>query len=804
MSLLNRARLFLSGLPRKSLLQNSYCIQSVSTKTTCIRHFSFYSPSYIIRISPTTKPKARSALVSTISPLHNLEQAIKSHNSEVAWASFTRLLITPNEKLLTSTHFSSLLDTLLFNKNKKSAVEKCLSLLSHMKRLQTPFQTLREHFPLVKFYILFGYKEEFKDLIHRLIEEFSFSEKEFTQLMYQISSITVKGAWSFYQQTNSALPLGEQPLLDFLSLAMQRNEVAIINEIGDHLFTLETKPTIVACQALVEAYTNCCSLDSVLKLYHRVENCVVLNARVYNMLINFFSKVTRYDLCIHMFDELARHQVTPDIITFTSMMQVYAKTLNIPSAECMFEQLLAEGFTPDVITYTTLIGMYTKATKMDKAWDMISAMEKHGVLPNLYTYTALLNGYSILNDMDGAMKVFHRMKSNGVRPDVLAYNTLLRASSNCPSDVEIQKIVGEMVESNCQPNLSTYDILMRYYLQRGDEVKIDELQNRLLGIAQSNSLAYRTLVDTYLGLSDWNRAIKVYEQMKSRHGVPIIDVFNSMLKFLSKESDGKRLLEFFRQEDLSQNVSSYNILLEHFHKNSNVNELKALYDSMLKHGIRGDFMTFNILVKAYSDAGYLSRSLNMFDIMLSKGIQPDRTLYNTLISSCFKHNESDIAFDVYQSMLDQKIAPDQHTLTILMDHYNHVGEMENVFRIWEVLVADFPKETLNSSISVLLDSLGFNGNLETLTTMWKKLKAERYILDENNYSSYIEALCRFGAHDDAMKVFMHEMASLQPSRKTCELLLKSLVSYRRKEDVEKIMDFLRLKNPDIHSTLVKI
>ncbi|ORX95770.1 TPR-like protein [Basidiobolus meristosporus CBS 931.73] len=802
MSLLNRARLLLNGLTRANLSRNaSY---GLPAKTSSRRYFSFYPPAYIIKISPIVKPKARSALLSSISPLHNFEQAVKAKNPENAWSSFTRILITPNEKLISSTHISGLLDILLSSKNKKLTHERCVALLSHMKRLRTSFQTVREHFPLVRFYLFFGYKEELVNLIRVLTEKFSFSEKECSQLIYQFGSVDVRQAWTFYQHVNPILILGEQPLLDLLSFALKNNDGVIIDEIGDYVFTSEAEPSRPVYQALVQAYTNCCTLDSVLKLYHKADNSDLLNIRVFNMFITFFRKAMRYDLCIHMYNELTRRHITPDIVTLTSMMQVYARKLDIQSAEAMLKKLFKEGLSPDVMTYTTLIGMYAKASKMDKAYDLISEMKKNGVSPTLRTYTALLNGCSISNDVDGAMKIFRQMEASGVQPDITAYNTLLRAYSKHPNDDEIQKILAEMIERKCNPNSGTYSLLAHYYLEHGDEDRIDELESKLLDGGHVDELACHTLVDTYLALSNWSRAIKVYEIMKSRNLGPLTDIYNAILKSLANESEESPLLKFFHEGGSTQNIVSFNIILNYFRLHDKVKELQESYESMVRSGVRGDLTTYNILISAYCNVGDLNKALNVFDSLESKGTQPDRRIFNTLLSACFKHNESNLAFSIYQAMLDQKLTPDQHTLTILMDHYNRIGEMENVFRIWELLTRDFPKETLNTSVSVLLDSLGFNGNLDTLKHMWEKLRADGYMLDENNFSSYIEALCRFGAHDDAIKVLMHEMESIQPSRKTCELLLKSLVSYRRKEDVVEVMNFLRTKSPEIYSVLAKI
>ncbi|KAJ1964715.1 hypothetical protein IWQ62_002857 [Dispira parvispora] len=101
--------------------------------------------------------------------------------------------------------------------------------------------------------------------------------------------------------------------------------------------------------------------------------------------------------------------------------------------------------------------------------------------------------------------------------------------------------------------------------------------------------------------------------------------------------------------------------------------------------------------------------------------------------------------------------PNIYTFTLLIDGYNRAGHIDKVIAVWR----DFEKSGLAINqvfISVLLDALGYHHQSQLLVQFWNTLQQGNVAkLTENNFNSYLEALCRMGNFEKACQVFTEEM-----------------------------------------------
>ncbi|KAJ1656712.1 hypothetical protein IWQ61_003758 [Dispira simplex] len=114
--------------------------------------------------------------------------------------------------------------------------------------------------------------------------------------------------------------------------------------------------------------------------------------------------------------------------------------------------------------------------------------------------------------------------------------------------------------------------------------------------------------------------------------------------------------------------------------------------------------------------------------------------------------------------------PNIYTFTLLIDGYNRAGHIDKVITVWR----EFEQSGLAINqvfISVLLDALGYHRQSELLVQFWNTLQQGNVAqLTENNFNSYLEALCRMGNFEKACQVFTQEM---WPPRKTAHRNSKS-------------------------------
>ena len=72
----------------------------------------------------------------------------------------------------------------------------------------------------------------------------------------------------------------------------------------------------------------------------------------------------------------------PDIITYTSLMEVMALNGDYEKCEDILKEILAKKLKPNVFTFNSLIKAYGKAYKIEEAIEVINRMEN---LPTIYS-----------------------------------------------------------------------------------------------------------------------------------------------------------------------------------------------------------------------------------------------------------------------------------------------------------------------------------------------------------------------------------------------------------------------------------
>ncbi|QRV97574.1 pentatricopeptide repeat-containing protein 5, mitochondrial [Ceratobasidium sp. AG-Ba] len=130
--------------------------------------------------------------------------------------------------------------------------------------------------------------------------------------------------------------------------------------------------------------------------------------------------------------------------------------------------------------------------------------------------------------------------------------------------------------------------------------------------------------------------------------------------------------------------------------------------------------------------------------------------------------------------LDTNLTPDTGVLNALMKAYGHVGSLDSALAIWDQMQMNRPGSVGGwdgASVSIIIDALGRSGRnaLPRARRLWDGLKRRHGgRLNKNNYTSWVEALCRMGEFEEAERVVYVDMrGKLEPDEKT----LRTLVSF---------------------------
>merc|ERR1719424_374022 len=144
--------------------------------------------------------------------------------------------------------------------------------------------------------------------------------------------------------------------------------------------------------------------------------------------------------------------VTPNVVTFSALIDACAKSNNLTRAEYWHDRLVATGIKPNAHTYSAVINACAKASNVKAAERWFLKAETSGIVGDVVVYSSMIDACGKAGDAELALSVFNKMQANGVRPHIVAYAALARPFAYRGDYVEVERIACLMAQDNIRPN----------------------------------------------------------------------------------------------------------------------------------------------------------------------------------------------------------------------------------------------------------------------------------------------------------------------------------------------------------------
>ena len=145
-----------------------------------------------------------------------------------------------------------------------------------------------------------------------------------------------------------------------------------------------------------------------------------------------------------------------------------------------WETLNKMELTPDVVTYTSMIRSEVKAGNMSAAEKFFTAMRAKGVEPNEMTHGILIDGYHRHGRLDDVFSAWRRMKEQGLKTNSVIYSSLIDACAKRMDMARAEKLVEEVAANGFLFVPVIFTTLVDLYGRSGDVEKVKELWNSFL------------------------------------------------------------------------------------------------------------------------------------------------------------------------------------------------------------------------------------------------------------------------------------------------------------------------------------
>ncbi|KAI0706112.1 hypothetical protein BC835DRAFT_1312375 [Cytidiella melzeri] len=149
--------------------------------------------------------------------------------------------------------------------------------------------------------------------------------------------------------------------------------------------------------------------------------------------------------------------------------------------------------------------------------------------------------------------------------------------------------------------------------------------------------------------------------------------------------------------------------------------------------------------------------------------------------------------------LDPTLTPDIALWNQLMDTYQRARCFNEAFTIWETMVATGRFD--NITVSIVLDACSFSGYFDKGRNIMRRLHRSGFRLNEHNWSTWVECLCRHKKFEEAMRVLcvdLPEKGGIPPSADIAKLILRFARGLREERGLH---ERIKRELPELYASL---
>ncbi|KAI3474826.1 hypothetical protein Pfo_030137 [Paulownia fortunei] len=342
-------------------------------------------------------------------------------------------------------------------------------------------------------------------------------------------------------------------------------------------------------------------------------------------------KLGDYSKAISIFSRLKRSGITPDLVAYNSMINVFGKAKLFREARSLISEMRMAGVMPDTVSYSTLLTMYVENQKEIKC------------LLDLTTCNIMIDVYGQLDMAKEADKLFWRMRKIGIEPNVVSYNTLLRVYGDAELFGEAIHLFRLMQRKDIEQNVVTYNTMIMIYGKTLEHEKannlIQEMHSR--GI-EPNAITYSTIISIWGKVGKLDRAAMLFQKLRSS-GIEIDQVlYQTMIVAYERAglvAHAKRLLHELKRPD---NIPRETAI-----------QATWVFRQAIDAGEVKDIAVFERMIDLFSKYRKYTNVIEVFERMREIGYFPDSNVIALVLNAYGKLQEFDKADDVYIELQDE-------------------------------------------------------------------------------------------------------------------------------------------------------
>ncbi|KVI02465.1 Pentatricopeptide repeat-containing protein [Cynara cardunculus var. scolymus] len=368
----------------------------------------------------------------------------------------------------------------------------------------------------------------------------------------------------------------------------------------------------VSWTALISGYLKCGRVDESMELFRRnpFQNVISWTAAISGLLLNGM-----HSKSAELFLEMLRSGVTPNVVTFVSIIRACAEMGKFEWGIAVFGLAVKVGFADDVSVCNSLITFSLRLRKMEMAANIFERMGEKDVI----SWTAILGMYVEMGDLQEARKVFDEMPER----NEVSWSAMISRYSQQGYAEEAFELFRQMVEKGISPNSSCLSSTINglanvKVLQVGRNVHAHVVK---IGMA-NNVFVSSSLIDLYGSCGKTSDGRLVFDTVPDKNVV----LWNTMISAYSLDGQLEEANKLFDQIPV-KSIGSWNSMVSGYLRNEQHDKVFEVFNDMMLSGQKPDISTFST-----AEA-----------LMMTMPCEPEVNAWAALLSGCKTYGEDEVA-----------------------------------------------------------------------------------------------------------------------------------------------------------------
>jgi pentatricopeptide repeat protein len=470
-------------------------------------------------------------------------------------------------------------------------------------------------------------------------------------------------------------------------------------------------------------------------------------------------------------------------------------------ASAHFTQMKKKGFA-NVVSYNTILKAYVKKGQIGEAQELLREMASHGLSASKVTYHELLNAMVTNRDKKSTWRLLDEMREAGLTINSVTCSILLKSLTDRSSAAEVQKTMGLLDTLEEQVDEVLFSSVIEACIRIKQVHFLSEMIQRIRARGDFVALTaptYGSMIKAFGQAGQISQILELWAEMESRGVQPTQITLGCMTEALVRCGEAQKawdLIHKLQQQQHSQqdeeaataNTVMYTTVLKGFAAAKHIDNVFAVHDEMLKHGVpcntityntildacakcctmfraeqvlksmraasvQPDIITYSTIVKGYCMEGDIDKALVVLKEMRSeKTLQPDEITYNSFLDGCAKQHRVDEALAALDEMQAAGVRPSNYTLSILVKLLGRVRRLNQAFTLLEDLSAKHKFKPNVQVYTCLMQACIQNRKLDRALALHDQMVLADCPPDEKLYTGLVRGCLQLQAPQKAVDV----------------------------------------------------